>query len=108
MDQDHVEETARDEQQQESAERYVYRGRGPITRCIWGSNGCPTRPSRTHSRNQRSIDAGRILPALKREERARLLRQAHHRIRLAVPKFQYQMPALLQQLRRAVQEPAIV
>jgi 4-amino-4-deoxy-L-arabinose transferase-like glycosyltransferase len=25
-----------------------YRGRGPITRCIRGSNGYPTRPSRTH------------------------------------------------------------
>src|SRR2546426_5332314 len=24
-------------------------GRGPITRCIWGSNGYPERPSHTHS-----------------------------------------------------------
>src|SRR5213594_72112 len=25
-----------------------YRGRGPITRCMWGSNGYPMLPSRTH------------------------------------------------------------
>src|SRR2546425_815839 len=39
MDQYQVQEMARDKQQKESADRDVYRGRGPITRCIWGSNG---------------------------------------------------------------------
>src|SRR5213594_3415712 len=60
------------------------RGRGPITRCIWGSNGYPGCPSHTHLLLEQGQEIARTLPSRQRaREHQPLLRARHPHVQQA-------------------------